>query len=162
MAYVNVPKDLTKVKTKVLFNLTKRQLICFGSGALIGVPLFFLLKGSIGTSPAAMVMMVVMIPAMLFAMYEKNGQPLEVVIRNIYRVCFQRPKQRPYKTNNFYAVLERQNQLDREVYQIVRKEKAISAISMSTSKRAISPAGPCSFRSCPKPTPRNCPTIPLI
>ena len=108
MAYVNVPKDLTKVKTKVLFNLTKRQLICFG----------------IGTSPAAMVMMVVMIPAMLFAMYEKNGQPLEVVIRNIYRVCFQRPKQRPYKTNNFYAVLERQNQLDREVYQIVRKEKA--------------------------------------
>ena len=51
MAYVNVPKDLTKVKTKVLFNLTKRQLICFGSGALIGVPLFFLLKGSIGTSP---------------------------------------------------------------------------------------------------------------
>ncbi len=45
MAYVNVPKDLTKVKTKVLFNLTKRQLICFGSGALIGVPLFFLAQG---------------------------------------------------------------------------------------------------------------------
>ena len=38
MAYVNVPKDLTKVKAKVLFNLTKRQLICVGSGALIGVP----------------------------------------------------------------------------------------------------------------------------
>ncbi len=37
MAYVPVPKDLTKVKTKVAFNLTKRQLICFGSGALIGV-----------------------------------------------------------------------------------------------------------------------------
>ena len=125
MAYVNVPKDLTKVKTKVLFNLTKRQLICFGSGALIGVPLFFLLKGSIGTSPAAMVMMVVMIPAMLFAMYEKNGQPLEVIIRNIYRVCFQRPKQRPYKTNNFYAVLERQNQLDKEVYRIVHPKKAV-------------------------------------
>ena len=124
MAYVNVPKDLTKVKAKVLFNLTKRQLICFGSGALIGVPLFFLLKGSIGTSPAAMVMMVVMIPAMLFAMYEKNGQPLEVVIRNIYRVCFQRPKQRPYKTNNFYAALARQEQLDKEVRAIVKgKEK---------------------------------------
>ena len=120
MAYVNVPKDLTKVKTKVLFNLTKRQLICFGSGALIGVPLFFLLKGSIGTSSAAMVMMVVMIPAMLFAMYEKNGQPLEVVIRNIYRVCFQRPKQRPYKTNNFYAALARQERLDKEVRAIVK------------------------------------------
>ena len=45
MAYVQVPKDLNAVKTKVLFNLTKRQLICFGGGALIGIPLFFLLKG---------------------------------------------------------------------------------------------------------------------
>ena len=124
MAYVNVPKDLTKVKTKVLFNLTKRQLICFGSGALIGVPLFFLFKDSIGVSPAAMVMMLVMIPAMLFAMYEKNGQPLEVIIRNIVRVCFIRPKQRPYKTNNFYDAVLRQNQLDREVYSIVHQKEA--------------------------------------
>ena len=124
MAYVPVPKDLNAVKTKVMFNLTKRQILCFGSGALIGVPLFFLLKGHIGSSAAALCMMLVMLPFFLLAMYEKNGQPLEVVSRNIYRVCFQRPKQRPYKTNNFYAVLERQNQLDREVYQIVRKEKA--------------------------------------
>lgn len=29
MAYVPVPKDLTKVKTKVALNLTKRQLIFF-------------------------------------------------------------------------------------------------------------------------------------
>ena len=48
MAYVNVPKDLTKIKSKVLFNLTKRQLICFGLAALMGVPLFFLLKGGCG------------------------------------------------------------------------------------------------------------------
>lgn len=48
MAYVPVPKDLTKVKTKVAFNLTKRQLICFGGGALIGVPLFFLLGPNVG------------------------------------------------------------------------------------------------------------------
>ena len=47
MAYVPVPKDLTKVKTKVAFNLTKRQLVCFGGGALIGVPLFFLLRGPV-------------------------------------------------------------------------------------------------------------------
>ena len=45
MAYVPVPKDLNAVKTKVMFNLTKRQILCFGGGALIGVPLFFLLKG---------------------------------------------------------------------------------------------------------------------
>ena len=50
MAYVNVPKDLSKVKTKVMFNLTKRQLVCFGTGGLIGVPLFFLLKSYVSTS----------------------------------------------------------------------------------------------------------------
>ena len=44
MAYVTIPKDLTKVKSKVLFGLTKRQLICFGAAALIGVPLFFCSK----------------------------------------------------------------------------------------------------------------------
>ena len=68
MAYVNVPKDLSKVKSKVLMNLTKRQLVCFGGGALLGVPLFFLLKRSVSTSTAAMAMMVVMLPAFLLAM----------------------------------------------------------------------------------------------
>ena len=72
MAYVSVPKDLTKVKTKVAFNLTKRQLICFGSGALIGVPLFFFLRGSLGTSTAALVMVLTMLPFFFLVMYERT------------------------------------------------------------------------------------------
>ena len=102
-----------------MFNLTKRQLVCFGGGALVGVPLFFLLKGPVGTSAASMCMIVVLLPFFLLAMYEKNGQPLEKIIGNIIRVSITRPKQRPYKTNNFYAVLQRQDQLDKEVYRIV-------------------------------------------
>ncbi|MGI6700816.1 MAG: PrgI family protein [Christensenellales bacterium] len=124
MAYVPVPKDLNAVKTKVLFNLTKRQLICFGSGALIGVPLFFLLKTQIAVSGAAICMMIVMLPAFLLGMYEKNGQPLEKIIRNIVQVLFIRPKQRPFQTNNFYAVLERQDSLDKEVFAIVSGKEA--------------------------------------
>ena len=124
MAYVPVPKDLNAVKTKVLFNLTKRQLICFGSGALIGVPLFFLLKTQIAVSGAAICMMIVMLPAFLLGMYDKNGQPLEKIIRNIVQVLFIRPKQRPFQTNNFYAVLERQDSLDKEVFAIVSGKEA--------------------------------------
>ena len=52
MAYVTVPKDLTKVKSKVVFGLTKRQLICFGGALLVGVPLFFLIRGRVPTSAA--------------------------------------------------------------------------------------------------------------
>ena len=121
MAYVPVPKDLTKVKTKVMFNLTKRQLICFGSAALIGVPLFFLLKDSAGTSLAAMAMIVVMLPCFLLAMYEKHGQPLEVVVRNVVQTKFTRPKERPYRTENLYAVLEKQRKLEKEVSAIVKR-----------------------------------------
>ena len=124
MAYVPVPKDLSTVKTKVMFNLTKRQLICFGSGAAVAVPLFFLCKTFMSTTVAAIIMVIVLLPFMLLAMYEKNGQPLEKIVRNIVQVCFLRPKQRPYKTNNFYAVLERQENLDKEVYRIVNKKKA--------------------------------------
>ena len=124
MAYVPVPKDLTQVKSKVMFNLTKRQLICFGCGALIGVPLFFLLRDSIGTSAAAIVMVVSMLPFFIFALYEKNGQPLEKVLRNVIDTLFIRPKQRPYETNNLYAALMRQSLMEKEVRKIVRKTKA--------------------------------------
>ena len=124
MAYVPVPKDLNAVKTKVLFNLTKRQLICFGGGAAIAVPLFFLCKSVMSTSAASIIMIIVLLPFMLLAMYEKNGQPLEKIVWNIVQVCFLRPKQRPYRTNNFYSVLERQEKLDKEVYRIVRKTEA--------------------------------------
>ena len=88
MAYVPVPKDLSKVKTKVAFNLTKRQIVCFAAALLFGLPLFFLLKDSTGTSLASMAMIAVMLPCFLFAMYEKHGQPLEVVVKNIIQTKF--------------------------------------------------------------------------
>ena len=119
MAYVSVPKDLTRVKSKVVLNLNRRQLICFGGGVLIGVPLFFLARKPLGNSTAALCMILSMLPFFMLAMYEKNGRPLEKVLGSIIRVCFLRPKERPYKTSNFYAALERQHQLDREVYRIV-------------------------------------------
>lgn len=124
MAYVTVPKDLTKVKSKVLFGLTKRQLACFTPAVLIGVPLFFLLKDRIGTSTAAFVMILVMLPFFLLAMYEHNGLTLDIIIRHFIRTKFLLPKQRPYQTNNFYAVLMRQNTLEKEVKTIAKQTKS--------------------------------------
>ena len=120
MAYVTVPKDLSKVKTKFILNLTKRQVVCFGGGALIGVPLFFLTKGVIGNTPAAMLMMIAMLPLFLFGIYEKNGMPLEKLLSHIVQTQFIRPKQRPYQTDNFYAAVMQQIQIDKEVRRIVR------------------------------------------
>ena len=120
MAYVPVPKDLSKIKTKVAFNLTKRQIVCFAAALIAGLPLFFLLKDSAGTSLAAFVMIIIMLPCFLMAMYEKHGQPLEVVARNIIQTKFIRPKDRPYQTQNLYAVLGKQRKLEKEVSAIVK------------------------------------------
>ena len=122
-AYISVPRDLTRVKSKVLFNLTKRQLICFGSAALIGVPIFFLVKGTGNVSLAALTMMIVMLPLFFLAMYEKDGQPLEVIAGHFIQAKFIRPKVRPYQTNNYYDALVRQYQLEKEVERIVFQEE---------------------------------------
>lgn len=103
MAYVNVPNDLSKIKTKLAFNLTKRQLICFGAGGLVGIPLYLFTRHAIGNTAALFLMLAVMLPAFLLAMYERDGLPLEKVVRNIVRVRFLRPGRRPYQTGNIYA-----------------------------------------------------------
>lgn len=124
MAYVPVHKDLTRVKSKFLFNLTKRQVVCFGLGALAGLPVFFLTKEAIGVSMAAALMIVIMLPFFLFAMFERNGQPLEVLLKHYIQARFVRPRTRVFETENFYAILEQNTRNRREVRKILHgKEK---------------------------------------
>ena len=122
MAYVTIPKDLSQIKTKVAFGLTKRQLICFGLGALVGAPFFFLTRGTVGTSAATLGMIFLMMPFFLLAMYEHHGQPLEVVLKHVVESRFQRPKRRLYETNNLYLLAIKQVNLNQEVNAIVSRQ----------------------------------------
>lgn len=125
-SYISVPRDLTKVKSKAFFNLTKRQLICFGTAVLLGVPSFFLMKSVVAVNIAVMGMMVIMMPFFFLAMYERNGQPLEVILDHMVQARFKRPRIRPYKTDNRYAAIMKQAEAEMEVEKIVRlseKEK---------------------------------------
>jgi hypothetical protein len=108
--YVNVPNDLSRIKTKLAFNLTKRQLICFGGAAMIGVPAYLLTRSAIGNSTAMLLMIALMLPAFFLAMYERHGLSGEKVARNIIRALFIRPGTRPYKTENFYAILAKEGE----------------------------------------------------
>lgn len=123
MPYVPVPKDLNAVKTKVAFNLTKRQLICFFLAAAVGVPTYFLTRGFLGTTGAVMALLAAALPFFFFAMYEKNGQPLEKILKNYINTKYRRPKVRPYQTNNIYSAIEKQIQLETEVDKIAGTEK---------------------------------------
>lgn len=106
MAYVTVPKDLNRVKTKVALNLTRRQLICFSAAGLVGVPLYLLTRQGLGNDMAALLMVLVMLPLFAFALYEKDGMPLEAFIGNYIRVRFLYPRIRPYQTENFYRLIQ--------------------------------------------------------
>ena len=100
MAYVTVPKDLDKVKNKVVFNLTFRQVVCIGIAAGIGAPFYFATKDVIGSSNAATGMVALMLPVFFFALYEKDGLPLEKVLMNVINVKFIRPAEREYRTSD--------------------------------------------------------------
>jgi len=111
MPYVQVPKDLSRVKSKIIMGLTQRQAICFGAGAIMGVPVFFLTREIIGNSPAVLLMMFVMLPAFFLAMYEKNGLPAEKILFNVIR-CRWFPAKRPYKIENFYSTIDKEENID--------------------------------------------------
>ena len=135
MAFTSVPKDLNKIKSKVALNMTKRQLICFGTAALIGIPTYLLTRGAIGNTAAVLLMMGVMAPLFLLAMYEKDGLPAEKLIRNYIRAKFYWPGVRSYKTDNFYTAITRK--------EITRKDEVmIFEQNHKGAKKAVKPQHP--------------------
>ncbi len=108
------------------------------SGALlVGVPLFFLIRGRVPTSAAALIMVFAMLPGFLLALYEKLGQPLEVVARQIVEWLLHPAKERPYQTNNAYTALVRQSQMEKEVKRHCPKSKRTNR---AQKRRSSSPA----------------------
>jgi len=121
MAFVTVPKDLSKVKTKVALNLTKRQLICFSAAAIIGIPVYFLTRGVLGNSVGALLMIAIMFPLFFMGIYERDGIPAEIILRNMIRVRFAWPGKRPYKTENFYEILAKEGKSVASQYKTTTK-----------------------------------------
>lgn len=135
MPYVPVPKDLSRVKNKVAFNLTKRQLVCFALAGAVGIPFYLSSRSAIGTDVAALCMIGLMLPFFAVGMYEKDGQPLEKIIFHYVRARFLWPGVRPFKTNNLYAALERQAQLDKEVRKLETAGKAARPVQAAKEAR---------------------------
>jgi len=111
MAFTAIPRDVNKIKTKVALNMTKRQLICFGTAAVTGIPIYLFTRGTIGNTPAVLLMMIVMAPLFLLAMYERDGQPAEKIIRNYIRTKFYWAGVRYYRAENFYESLSKEEEV---------------------------------------------------
>lgn len=131
MPYVQIPRDLNKVKEKFLFGLPKRQVLYFGLGAGIGlIPFFLLLEHNV--SAAVTGLMLCIMPFGFVGMYSKNGLTCDKIIVLWIKANLIRPKIRPYKTENIYVAMEEQAYLEREVkrigYKKGIKDKLIEAI----------------------------------
>ena len=110
--YVKIPKDLNDIKEKFIMGFTKRQVICFGIGLVIGLPVFFLTRTALGTSGAIFAMGACAAPAILCGLFKKNGVFLEKQVKFIFEY-FTRPRKRYYKTTNIYECIERHIEYDK-------------------------------------------------
>ena len=118
---VAVPKNLSGIKTKVAMNLTKRQLVCFGSAGAVGIPFYIFTKGFIGTQASALIMVALMLPFFFLAMYEKDGFPAEKILYFMLRQKILTPGIRPYKSENLYRQLEEKERMKKEVRYLEEK-----------------------------------------
>lgn len=118
---VAVPKNLSGIKTKVAMNLTKRQLVCFGSAGAVGIPFYIFTKGVIGTQASALIMVALMLPFFFLAMYEKDGFPAEKILYFMVRQKILTPGIRPYKSENLYRQLEEKERMKKEVRYLEEK-----------------------------------------
>ena len=137
---VAVPKDLSGIKTKVAMNLTKRQLICFGGAAAVGIPFYLVTKGVLGTQASALIMVALMLPFFFLAMYEKDGFPAEKILYFMVRQKILTPGIRPYKSENLYKQLEEREKIKKEVRYLEEKAAGIAAGWAGKSSHAQSGA----------------------
>lgn len=104
MAYVPIPKDLKKVKTKVAFNLTKRQLIGFSMAGLVGIPVYLFMRKIVPNDIAVIFLVLSTLPIFFITLFEKDGLSFEKYFKYIYLHKFYQPQKRVRKE----VYLERQ------------------------------------------------------
>ena len=111
MAYVPIPKDLNKVKTKVAFNLTKRQLIGFSFAGIIGIPVYIFTRKFVPNDIAVILLIVSTLPLFFAPLVEKAGLPFEKYFKHIYLHKFYQPMKRVRK--EVYLEQQKKNSADK-------------------------------------------------
>lgn len=83
MAFVPAPKDLSKVKTKVALNLTKRQLICFSLGGAVSIPVYLIFKGISGNEVSMMALIIIAFPFFFMGNFSERWD----ATGKVYKLC---------------------------------------------------------------------------
>lgn len=103
--YIKIPRDLNDLKEKVMFGLTKRQLICLGAAAAIAIPLYYYIYKTLGTDDAIRIAGIAAAPAVFFGFYIKNGIPLEKLLK-FFLEFMKKPKKITYRSVNIFTAID--------------------------------------------------------
>ena len=106
MPYVDIIQDFSGVSRKIVFGLTKRQIVSIVIAAVMGMPFYFISRPFIGIS-AIFLMIALMVPSLLIGFYPmKDGVPVEKRLANYIKARYIRPAKRPYRTETVYSRME--------------------------------------------------------
>lgn len=124
MAFVPIPKDLTKVKTKFMFNLTARQVACFSLAGVVAVPSYIAVKDFVGNQIAVFIVMAIAAPFIFFAMFERDGLTGEKYLMKIIEFKYKKSAVRIYKNVNIYETMNDIKKLEKNFEEdLVYKEE---------------------------------------
>ena len=129
MGYVPIPKDLKKVKTKVAFNLTRRQLIGFTLAGLVGIPVYLFMRKFMPNDIAILFLIVSTLPIFFVTLFEKDGLTFEKSFKHIYLHKFYQPQKRVRK--EVYLEQEKKNTAN----SVRKKSKGIKGKQKKPEKR---------------------------
>lgn len=104
---VKIQEDVFSYESKVFGNFTKRQIVCILISLVIIIPAFVILFWTTGSIDlAAIVSTVLCSPVLMCAVYKRDGQHLEQVMKHKYRAKFVYPQKRKYVMTNLYKDIE--------------------------------------------------------
>ena len=129
MGYVPSPKDLKKVKTKVAFNLTRRQLIGFTLAGLVGIPVYLFMRKFMPNDIAILFLILSTLPIFFVTLFEKDGLPFEKYFKHIYLHKFYQPQKRVRK--EVYLEQEKKNTAN----SVRKKSKGLKGKQKKPEKR---------------------------
>lgn len=105
MIEVKIPKEIRNFKSKVLFNLTLRQILSLLIGVGISIPTYIFGKKIIGEELASWFVMLISAPCFLIGFIKKNGMNYEKYFYIMLKFNFLTPRIRKYKVENIIIYL---------------------------------------------------------
>lgn len=112
MIEIEIPKDISKIESKMIWIFTKRQLIALIAGLAVCIPAYMGIGKLIPSDNSAKIFIIIILalPFIAFGWIKPYEMPFEQFIISIFRSLVVATKVRKYSTNNLYEVFAEQIQ----------------------------------------------------